>query len=428
MNEPTIEERIRALEELQKALLQWQKDPADEASRTRVNRSLAAAKSAAKAAAVFQYVLLPRGHGTPLQIDPFERVFKDVKGHVMSREVLDIVDRALGVFEFRRKEGAPAAAAATTAAKAEPARDASRVFVVYGRNAKAYEATVAFLRSLGLRAWDFYELAAKCGGAAFVGDIVRRGMQEAQAVIVLFTPDEYSSLSPALRKPHDTAKEIQRWQSRPNVVFEAGLAMGMDEGRTILVTLGSDVSLFSDVDGRHLVRLDNSPRARDYLRRKLIGVGCRVQDSSDWHDPATAGDFEAPVHRAPAAPRDPFGDPVPETAAQARKPKVEWTSAVQKNGRRLLAIVRATSDPEWFDIRLEVRSMTAKPLTGSVRFRLDDDFADPSPEVRVDRRGVAMWEGQAWGAFRVAAACDRGKTRLSLDLARIPGIPASFAA
>lgn len=306
-------------------------------------------------------------------------------------------------------------------------RDRKRVFVVYGRNQAAFDAMVAFLRSLDLKAWDFFELAAKAGGSAFVGDIVRKGMLEAQAVIVLFTPDELASLSPEHRKPHDGGRDVQRWQSRPNVLFEAGLAMGIDEQRTILCTMGSDVSLFSDVDGRHVVRLDNSVRARDYLRRKLSSLGCALGDSPGWHDPATAGDFETCVSRTQSLPRDPFGSTSSAAPVRRGTRGPAWSGGVEKNGRRLTATVRPTSEPGWFQIRLEVRSSGTRELAGPVRFKLYGDFPDPEPEVAVES-GAAVWEGLSWGAFRVAATMDPGKTRLYLDLAKLPGIPARFAA
>jgi GNAT superfamily N-acetyltransferase len=71
--------------------------------------------------------------------------------------------------------------------------DKKRVFVIYGRNTKAYDAMVLFLRSLGLDPWDFNQLSSDLGGAPFIGDIVRQGMKHAQAVVALFTPDELPS-------------------------------------------------------------------------------------------------------------------------------------------------------------------------------------------------------------------------------------------
>jgi len=170
--------------------------------------------------------------------------------------------------------------------------DKRRVFVIYGQNKDAYDAMVLFLRSLGLIPWDFYELSAKSGGTAFIGDIVRNGMEQSQAVVALFTPDEFAELRPSLNNPPKTGPEGRRWQARPNVIYEAGMAMGIDENHTILVTLGSDVSLFSDVSGRHIVQLDNTSEKRSFLRDKLLGVGCEVDlKRSEYLNIRRAGDF-----------------------------------------------------------------------------------------------------------------------------------------
>jgi predicted nucleotide-binding protein len=181
--------------------------------------------------------------------------------------------------------------------------DKRKVFVIYGRNKAAYNAMVLFLRSVGLSAWDFYELSAQSGGTAFIGDIVRHGMEQSQAVVALFTPDEFSVLRPSLNDPQKTGPEDQRWQARPNVIYEAGMAMGIDENRTILVTLGSDVSLFSDVSGIHIVQLDNTPEKRSFLREKLHGVGCEVDRiSTEYLNISRAGDFVKCIEFAGEAP------------------------------------------------------------------------------------------------------------------------------
>jgi hypothetical protein len=176
-----------------------------------------------------------------------------------------------------------------------------RVFVVYGRNRRAHAAAVLQLRALGADPVDFEHIRAGLRGTPFVGDVVREGLREAPAVLVLLTPDDYCVLGRRYRTESDVA--VGRWQPRPNVLLEAGIAFGIDEHRTILATIG-DVELPSDLLGRHHVRLDNSPRARETLRNALIASGC-ILPSPDprWHEPAFAGDFETAIanYRRPGA-------------------------------------------------------------------------------------------------------------------------------
>jgi hypothetical protein len=175
----------------------------------------------------------------------------------------------------------------------EDARDRKLVFVVYGRNRRAQGAVVQFLLALGLKALNFYTISAEIGGAPFIGDIVREGIRRAQAIVVLFTPDEMAELAWYLRDDHDEGVDVRRRQSRPNVIFEAGMALGLAPTRTILVTLGSDVALFSDIGGIHILHLSNVPEARSDLRRRLVHAGCSVDEDADFFSKETAGDFDA---------------------------------------------------------------------------------------------------------------------------------------
>jgi predicted nucleotide-binding protein len=186
--------------------------------------------------------------------------------------------------------------------------DAKKVFIIHGRNIAARTAIEHFVRSLALDPIDFDQLAADQGGSPFIGDIVRSGLDKAQGIIALFTPEEFSSLRPEHRGSHEKAEYLQRWQARPNVIFEAGMAYGLARERTTIVTLGSDIALFSDVDGVHVVRLTNSVDSRRKLRQRLIGMKCEVDQRSDvWTDVGRSGDFEACIQHANAVtPRDPF--------------------------------------------------------------------------------------------------------------------------
>lgn len=77
-------------------------------------------------------------------------------------------------------------------------------------------------------------------------------------------------------------------QARPNVLFEAGMALASHPDETILVQVGH-VKQFSDVTGGHFVKMDNSVAKRQELALKLKTAGCPVNmEGTDWHD---AGDL-----------------------------------------------------------------------------------------------------------------------------------------
>jgi predicted nucleotide-binding protein len=171
-----------------------------------------------------------------------------------------------------------------------PQRDPRKVFVVHGRDDQARTGLFRFLRSLGLQPMEWTELVASTGrGAPYVGEVLDAGFAQAQAVVVMFTPDDQACLRPHLRQSIEPAFETRPTpQARPNVIFEAGMALGFCPDRTILVELGH-LRPFSDLAGRHTVRLDNSTRKRQELANRLNTAGCAVNlGGVDWQ---TEGDL-----------------------------------------------------------------------------------------------------------------------------------------
>ena len=179
-----------------------------------------------------------------------------------------------------------------------------KVFVIHGRNLDARKQMGYFLAALGLEAINFDDLRASLKGTPTIADIVKAGMDQAQGVVALFTADEHAWTRPEFRWG-ESGESVERWQSRPNVLFEAGMAFGRDRERVVLVKLGR-VSLFTDVAGIHVLCPTNDPKGhRDVLRKTLKAMECDVDlASSKWlHD----GDFEAPVAGlSEVSPRDPF--------------------------------------------------------------------------------------------------------------------------
>ena len=168
---------------------------------------------------------------------------------------------------------------------AEP-RDTTSVFVVHGRDYEAKAAMWGFLRDLGLHPLDWEDdLIALTGqGSPYVGQILDAAFGQAQAVVILITPDDVARLHVDLVQQGERPFESElTGQPRPNVLFEAGMAFGFNPSRTILVEIGT-LRPVSDLGGRHTVRIGNADRLRD-LARRLEAAGCQVDRSGDaWLD------------------------------------------------------------------------------------------------------------------------------------------------
>lgn len=168
------------------------------------------------------------------------------------------------------------------------------VFVVHGRNRKARDAMFEFLRALDLHPIEWSEaIKATKTGTPHISAILDQAFSMAQAIVVLFTPDDEARLRPDFRSKKDQVYEAQlTGQARPNVLFEAGLAMGRDSERTIMVEVG-DLRPFSDISGRHIVHLDESSEKRHDLASRLEAAGCAVnRNGTDW---LGAGRFDSVV-------------------------------------------------------------------------------------------------------------------------------------
>jgi predicted nucleotide-binding protein len=174
----------------------------------------------------------------------------------------------------------------------EPAStDPRNVFVIHGRNARANEAMFSFLRALGLNPIEWSEARSLTKkGSPYTGEILDAAFTAAQAIVVLQTPDDVAYLHESLTYPGD-AETLPQMQPRANVLFEAGMALGRDEARTIIVELGK-VKVFSDIHGRHVVRLDNDVKNRHELANRLRDAGCAVKTTgTSW---LTEGDLTPP--------------------------------------------------------------------------------------------------------------------------------------
>lgn len=177
--------------------------------------------------------------------------------------------------------------------------DPKKVFVVHGRDLRLRDDFFAFLRSAGLSPIEWSEALRLTGKASpYIGEVLDAAFGKAQAIVVLLTPDDQVRLRQELHAADEAPLEKNlALQARPNVLFEAGMALARSPDRTVLVEVGP-VKPFSDVAGRHVVRLgDSESRRRDLLER-LQTAGCEIQiEHDEWvrtgvFQPSNLGDSE----------------------------------------------------------------------------------------------------------------------------------------
>jgi predicted nucleotide-binding protein len=168
------------------------------------------------------------------------------------------------------------------------------MFVVHGRDAKLNQDMYAFLSSIGIvpMEWDQAIKAAKGGANPIVGDVISQAMEKVQGVMILLSPDEEAKIRPKFASQNDKTRghHLKGFQPRPNVIFEAGLALGAHSDKTILVQVGT-VRDISDIAGKHMVHLSDSFTDRKRLADRLASkLRFKIDlDGTTWQ---TIGDFD----------------------------------------------------------------------------------------------------------------------------------------
>ncbi|MFF0204370.1 TIR domain-containing protein [Streptomyces sp. NPDC005017] len=185
------------------------------------------------------------------------------------------------------------------AARAAQARvDHSRsrsVFVVHGRDEEVRTAMFGLLRRLDLRPLEWERLVRATGGTApFLGEVIATALSQAQAALVLCTPDDIARLHPELLGDSEPSYEIQpTGQPRQNVLIELGMALMAYPERTIIVQFGQ-VRPAADLAGRNVVHFDGSETAVAKIVERLKGAGCDLDDTRpDWRDLSYFGNLAA---------------------------------------------------------------------------------------------------------------------------------------
>ena len=176
-----------------------------------------------------------------------------------------------------------------------------------------------FLEALGLHPLEWTEAVTATGKSTpYIGEILDAAFAKAGAVVVLLTPDDEARLRNQYVNENEQSDESRLiGQARPNVLFEAGMAMARSQEKTILVEIGQ-LRPFSDIAGRHTIRFDGSTAQRQALGQRLLDAGCRVI----WEGAncQTAGDFEAVLEAVSESPACGFtawdSSPIPSLPAK----------------------------------------------------------------------------------------------------------------
>jgi predicted nucleotide-binding protein len=188
-------------------------------------------------------------------------------------------------------------------AQPEFAEDRRKVMVVVGRDKRLVASLFTFLRTIDLQPQEWSKLVGSANSAApYIGQVLDAAFSACQAVVVLLTPDDVAYLRHDLTPDPDRENEgIPQGQARPNVFYEAGMAIAKFPTRTVFVEVG-DTRAASDLSGIHAVRMGERAACRRDLAQRLSTAGCEVDESgTDW---LSAGDFSHPTITASVATKE----------------------------------------------------------------------------------------------------------------------------
>lgn len=256
--------------------------------------------------------------------------------------------------------------------------DPRKVFVVYGRNVAIRRAVFSFLRSVDLLPIEWPKVIELSGqGAPYIGDALDAGLSPAKAIVVVMTPDDEARLRDEFVSGSDGTSETElTGQARPNVLFEAGLAFGFARDRTIVIQFGI-LRDFSDIVGRHIIRMDNSMEKRQELLNRLRTAGCALDTvGTDWH---TEGDFSL-VDESPI---------LPDAILSSSEPCLEIQGPQEAN--------MGVGGRGW---SLSVANNCSEPIEGCTAILEEIMFESPNDDFTLERwpkKRELHWSGQPDG-------------------------------
>ena len=184
--------------------------------------------------------------------------------------------------------GSPIGQAAPAGGSRPRTHRSRNVFVVHGRDEQVRREMFALLRRLDLHPLEWEDLVRATGKATpYLGEVVANAPSQAQAAMVLLTPDDVAKLHPQLLDEDEPDYETQlTCQPRQNVLIELGMVLMAYPERTLIVEVGR-LRHVSDTAGLNVIRFDGSATALGKVVERLKQAECQVNDTgSDWRDTA----------------------------------------------------------------------------------------------------------------------------------------------
>ncbi|MFJ5308409.1 TIR domain-containing protein [Streptomyces sp. NPDC088350] len=163
---------------------------------------------------------------------------------------------------------------------------ARSVFVVHGRDEEVRRAMFGLLRRLDLRPLEWEELVRATGKTApFLGEVVMNAPAQAQAALVLLTPDDVAKLHPHLLGNRERDDETQlTGQPRQNVLIELGMVLMAYPERTVIVEVGR-LRHVADTAGINVIRFDGTEDSLAKIAARLKLAGCQLDDTRpEWRE------------------------------------------------------------------------------------------------------------------------------------------------
>jgi predicted nucleotide-binding protein len=284
----------------------------------------------------------------------------------------------------------------------------NRVLVVHAANSPAKGPMFDLLRTWGLQPLSIEQMDLL--GSKERLNSLATAVERAQAVVVLIDP----MMEP---RPTEPSKEVQG-AIPGNILFELGYLLGIARRQTVIVVHG-EISIPTDLAGITALRIDNRPSTRNALRARLEALGCRLDGSLDWLDPAVGGDFElrwdfklGPDHQLRV---DLEGHGYNLDAPLARRAFGEtWLAhSLEDKQERLIKVYRDLSDKDRAFVRKWLELASALPSLGEQKIELLIEKEDLIAAVLDPPDGIALDE--------VGSVPPEEGVRIAIDLLQAVG-------